>query len=563
MKTKTLKTVFASLFLFGLTLFVRSPQAFAATKTWDGGGSDNNMNTAANWAGDSAPIAGDDLVFPAGAARQSITNNYSGGTSFNSITFSGSSTNDAYTISGNSLALVAGITSSMTGNGGSHEISAALTLSSSQTFNVSSNNYLIASGSLALGSSDLIISGSGDADLGGTITGTGSITSSVSYLFLTGDNSSYSGAIAATSGSSLYAYITSLGTTGGTTTINSGADLHIGSCSDTTATVNENIVLNGASSWAEGDSAIAKLTLGATCTGGGGGGESFGRTSSNQEYILAGTLSLGSDATFGPLAKKTTITGAISGAYAINSMPGWSGTLIVDSSSNGSNTPNGTYTPPVLTKTLSDDQASTSVNVKGNTTIIVTGKRGDISLSGAGAILKGTGTVGAVSASNGAKVSPGLSPGCLSSGGVTFASGVIYEAELGGTTACSGYDQLKVTGTVDLGSSTLSTSLYNNFKPAKGNTFTIIDNDGSDAITGTFANLAEGATFSISGYVFKISYVGGSGNDVALTVQSVPAAPDTGSALLRANPLVSLFTASVCAVGILGIARYQKRLSSK
>jgi len=46
MKTKTLKTVFASLFLFGLTLFVRSPQAFAATKTWDGGGSDNNMNTA-------------------------------------------------------------------------------------------------------------------------------------------------------------------------------------------------------------------------------------------------------------------------------------------------------------------------------------------------------------------------------------------------------------------------------------------------------------------------------------------------------------------------------------
>ena len=38
-------------------------------------GGDNNWTTAANWGG-TAPVAGDDLVFPAGAARLSNTNNY-------------------------------------------------------------------------------------------------------------------------------------------------------------------------------------------------------------------------------------------------------------------------------------------------------------------------------------------------------------------------------------------------------------------------------------------------------------------------------------------------------
>ena len=38
---------------------------FSAVKTWDGGGADANWQTAANWVGDIAPVAGDDLVFPA------------------------------------------------------------------------------------------------------------------------------------------------------------------------------------------------------------------------------------------------------------------------------------------------------------------------------------------------------------------------------------------------------------------------------------------------------------------------------------------------------------------
>src|SRR5205809_34241 len=95
-----------------------APHSFAATRTWTGAGSDTNMNTAANWGG-TAPVAGDDLVFPANITNRVVVNNYTAATSFNSITFSGvASSASYYTISGNAFALVAGITDSMTGSGG-------------------------------------------------------------------------------------------------------------------------------------------------------------------------------------------------------------------------------------------------------------------------------------------------------------------------------------------------------------------------------------------------------------------------------------------------------------
>ncbi len=48
--------------------------------------------------------------------------------------------------------------------------------------------------------------------------------------------------------------------------------------------------------------------------------------------------------------------------------------------------------------------------------------------------------------------------------------------------------------------------------------FLILDNQSATAIQGTFNGLAEGATFTGSnGQTYKISYVGGTGNDVVLT----------------------------------------------
>ncbi|MCI5222840.1 MAG: hypothetical protein D3924_09255 [Candidatus Electrothrix sp. AR4] len=48
----------------------------------------------------------------------------------------------------------------------------------------------------------------------------------------------------------------------------------------------------------------------------------------------------------------------------------------------------------------------------------------------------------------------------------------------------------------------------------------MIDNDGSDPVVGTFNGLDELATVTVDRVEYQISYVGGDGNDVTLTVTS-------------------------------------------
>lgn len=183
--------------------------------------------------------------------------------------------------------------------------------------------------------------------------------------------------------------------------------------------------------------------------------------------------------------------------------------------------------------------------------------------AGDGSKVMGNGTTGSVSLASGSIIAPGLSPGCLNTGNLTMVSGSTYDFELGGTTACTEYDQIKVIGVVDLGSGTLNTILYNGFKPQVGQSFTIIDNDSSDAVTGTFANLSEGATFTVDGYVFKVTYKGGDGNDVVLTVQSLPGTPNAGFMVVKNNPVLTLFVTIFAAGGILLTARRYSKATSR
>jgi fibronectin-binding autotransporter adhesin len=238
----------------------------------------------------------------------------------------------------------------------------------------------------------------------------------------------------------------------------------------------------------------------------------------------------------------------------------------VNSSDNTSLTPNGTTGAPAQTITVNsgDNQPGSYVSIGTNQTYVIDGVRGDTFVGDKGTLM-GTGVVGNLSVVAGGIVAPGHSPGCLSTSNFTLDG--TYQAELGGTVACSGYDQLKVTGTVTLGGTSptttiLNTSIYGAFKPAKGNVFTIINNDGSDAVVGTFANLAEGATFKVGGNVFKISYKGGDGNDVTLTVLTA-AAPDTGIAMITTHPAETFGITSLMAAGIYLISRKQKAFLKK
>ena len=90
-------------------------------------------------------------------------------------------------------------------------------------------------------------------------------------------------------------------------------------------------------------------------------------------------------------------------------------------------------------------------------------------------------------------------------------------ARINGLTAGAqslGHDVLDVRGRVSLGGATLQPSV--GFASAVGNQYVIVSNDGTDAVQGAFAGLAEGAFFQIGTLRFSITYRGGDGNDVVL-----------------------------------------------
>src|SRR5262249_53455930 len=135
-----------------------------STRVWDGtvDGSgvaftDANWTSAQNWVGDVAPVAGDDLVFPATALQYSTNNDFAPGTVSHSISIAGSS----YTMAGNALALTAGITPSNTA--GVNTIAMPLTLTAGQTITsgVAKTNLVLSGATLDNGGFPLTVAGSG------------------------------------------------------------------------------------------------------------------------------------------------------------------------------------------------------------------------------------------------------------------------------------------------------------------------------------------------------------------------------------------------------------------
>lgn len=80
---------------------------------------------------------------------------------------------------------------------------------------------------------------------------------------------------------------------------------------------------------------------------------------------------------------------------------------------------------------------------------------------------------------------------------------------------------------------------------AVGDTFTIVDNTGPDPIAGTFSGLPEGATLPIGGAAATISYVGGTGNDVTLTVTKATPPPLATVQVNAGHPQRSMVTSVV------------------
>lgn len=160
---------------------------------------------------------------------------------------------------------------------------------------------------------------------------------------------------------------------------------------------------------------------------------------------------------------------------------------------------------------------------------------GTPSVSGFG----GTGTVGATTIKSGV-----ISAGTLSSptgvlnisGNINFTPNAAYACKIGGTSpGANGHDQLNIVGTVILDNAVLAPIPWNGYIPAAGDTFLILNNDGADAINGTFLNLPEGTIFGALDTQFQITYLGGDGNDVS--IQRINTAPTVSGTITYGNAL--------------------------
>lgn len=138
-----------------------------------------------------------------------------------------------------------------------------------------------------------------------------------------------------------------------------------------------------------------------------------------------------------------------------------------------------------------------------------------------GATLGGNGIVTGIQLSPGGNLSPGVGPGVLSAAADVNLASARFNVELNGPNPGTEYDWLRVGGVVQLGGTQLNPSL--SFTPSIGDRFTLVQVTSSSPVKGTFTGLPEGGKFAIKGMLFRITYLGGSGNDVVIQRVPVPA----------------------------------------
>ncbi len=191
------------------------------------------------------------------------------------------------------------------------------------------------------------------------------------------------------------------------------------------------------------------------------------------------------------------------------------------------------------TLTLTGNNTYTGPTYVESGTLVVNGSIAGSTTELTGGTLRGAGTTGAVNV-NGGTLAPGNGIGSLNTGAVAFQAGTLA-LEIGGSGEGS-YDQLKVAGGLAFNAPITLTLDFGTYDPVDGESFTLVSNDGVDAISFADANsgflynsvlLTEGMMFTATSGAFTqeftISYVGGTGNDVVLT--AVPE-PGTVAALL-------------------------------
>ncbi|CAN5340638.1 hypothetical protein BH09VER1_BH09VER1_27440 [soil metagenome] len=243
---------------------------------------------------------------------------------------------------------------------------------------------------------------------------------------------------------------------------------------------------------------------------------------SSGSYLLNPTTAnfLVTNATSSGVGTKTLIFGGTSSGNVVSgTISNGSGTVLVTKSDVGTWTLSGTST---YTGATTVTAGTLVVGVSG--TGAITGSAVTVNagtLAGTGRITNavtvgdGTGSADAIIAAGNGGI------GTISTGTLSMLSDAQFKFELNSSTVQA--DQLNVTGAVTINSSAVfSFTDLGSGTLALNTVFTLIANDFSDAISGAFSNLAQGSTFTSGNNTYQASYIGGTGNDLTLTVVPEP-----------------------------------------
>ena len=262
------------------------------------------------------------------------------------------------------------------------------------------------------------------------------------------------------------------------------------------------------------------------------------------------------------------ITGKLSGPGKFVAHKDNKGVVLVESSNNTSGTPNGRYGNvhgPKLIK-LDGDEPNGYVLIKRGEAVLLNGIRREVDIL-EGGVFSGNATLNYLLYVGGV-ISPGNnSPGKITTDGLNFGNSGVYKVKI---LDKDHYDQIVTDLGVILDGGSLDLTYLEGCVIKKGDTFTIIDNKGTSPVTGTtavmggtFKDLPEGAEITVGGVTFKISYVGGDGNDVVLTALNdsvapkdpkAPKVPNTGGEKLAVN-LIGAIAGVASAAALLIVAK--------
>ena len=474
----------------------------------------------------SSTISGTGALIKEGAGTLTLSgsNSYTGATSVTSGTLSiasdGNLGSGALTLNGGSL--------SVTGSGVT--IDNAISLGSSSG-SISNTNTVRLSGAIS-GTGALIKEGAGTLSLSGTNTYTGATTVSAGRLVVSGGSAiSDTSAVTVTSGATFeldVGYSETVGSISGAGNISAnGGTLTVGG--DNTSTTFSGVISEGVDGLTLNKVGSGTLTL------------SGSNAYSGNTTVLGGGLSISSDSNLGSGAltlnsgtlsvtgNESTIDNAITlvNSGVLNLDAGVAATFSGVMSGSGVLLKTGTGTA-----TLSGTNTYSGATVLNGGTLSVTGSLNGTSqvTVNSGATLAGSGSIFAANSTNtltvnnGSFLAPGVSGVNSGAGELTVNGNLVLngtlKADITGSTAKTEYDQVVVAGDVTLGANSAFDIAYS--VTSSGNTFTLIDKQGANAISGTLNGVAEGGTLTSNSHSFQTSYVGGTGNDITLKDNAVP-----------------------------------------